>query len=619
VASGLSAAGNAVPAALLTSLPGLVYVAGFDHLAYGLGLLAGVVLAGLLIAPQVAATGASTVTGALHHRFGPVASRPALVVVALMVLPLLAAEFTVFGTVAEAFLGIPYLAAVVGAFVVVAAAATVVGGAAFGWLSAAAYALFAASLLAPLALLAINESATLWPHAAHGQALDQIRILEEKLIEAGRIDFDIFTAHATPFASLDQRNVLALVASLALGVAVMPPLAAALSIPATRHKKRLASAWAALFVMVILLAVPVLAACAKLAIYAAMTAETPLTNLPAWLEAPLAAGLARIHGTSVAMLEAVARAVESGVPDTAAIFDHLPPALESQWLALAVEVQEAIAGAARSLAAGSQSGSAWELFQSTVLPAAARAAGNDSQVLTQVALVIEPLGLWLALPALSGAPAGLAPLMAAGPLAAALVMAAALTRSLLALGGSEAAPSGRAIVVALSLAALSAGLAAVLPHPAEMVAVVVASLSLGAAGLFPVLAIGLAWKRATTSAAAAAIVLGTGVTLSYDVGVQVFPAAFYRMWPGLSNAGDYAIEEFDAREQAWIAAEDSETKARAKQALDDWASGTPTRPGLANWFGIDSASGAVFGVPVGLAALVAMTLLAPRRRNRTQP
>ncbi|MDP1910784.1 MAG: hypothetical protein Q8K85_20985, partial [Hyphomicrobium sp.] len=38
--SGLSAAALAVPVALIAALPGLVYAAGFDHLAYGIGLLA---------------------------------------------------------------------------------------------------------------------------------------------------------------------------------------------------------------------------------------------------------------------------------------------------------------------------------------------------------------------------------------------------------------------------------------------------------------------------------------------------------------------------------------------------------------------------------------------------
>src|SRR5262245_25923162 len=111
--AGLSAAGRAVPVALLASLPGLVFLAGFDHLAYGLGLLAGVVLAGLLIAPQVIRSGSASIPEALHRRFGRATAIAGAVVIVLVALPLLSAELTLVGVLAEASLGVPYVAAVV--------------------------------------------------------------------------------------------------------------------------------------------------------------------------------------------------------------------------------------------------------------------------------------------------------------------------------------------------------------------------------------------------------------------------------------------------------------------------------------------------------------------------
>lgn len=620
VTAGFSAAGSAVPAALLVSLPGLVFLAGSDHLAYGAGVLAGIVFAGLLIAPRVAATGAGGIAAALHRRFGRAASLPAAIVVVLAALPLLVVEFSLLGRVAEGLLGVSDAAAIFIALVVVALMATAISGKAFAWLSALAYALVAMSLLAPLVLLAAHDPGTLWPHAAHADALDRIRALEETLIEAGRVDFDTFSAHVMPFGRLDRANVLALIAVLALGLAVMPPLVGALAAPARAGNRSLAGAWTAFFVMLLLLVVPLLAACAKLAIYAAMTAETPLSALPAWLEAPLTAGVARIHGTSVAILNEAARAVAAGSSDPAGVAAHLAigaPSLEIQWLALAPEVQQAIVGAAQRLAAAPQAASAWDLYQTVVVPAAAQAAGSDPPLLTQAALAWGPLGLWLALPALAGAPHGLAPLMAGSALLAALVMMAALTRSLVALGeNGEARAAGAGVwhraIPALSATAIAAALA-VLLRPGDLTSMVVASLSLIAAGLFPVLAVGLVWKRTTAAAAAISIVLGAGVALYYDVGIQAFPAAFYETWPGLSNAGDYAIEEFTARRDAVATAADAGARAAAQSALDDWARGTPTRPGLANWLGIESASGAVFGIPAGLAALVLISLATARR------
>jgi cation/acetate symporter len=135
-----------------------------------------------------------------------------------------------------------------------------------------------------------------------------------------------------------------------------------------------------------------------------------------------------------------------------------------------------------------------------------------------------------------------------------------------------------------------------------------------AAGLFPVLALGLAWRHATAAGAIAAIIAGGGVTLYYDVGIQVFPAAFYRTWAPLSNAGEFAIEEFEALATEAEEGESEEARTAASKALATLARGTATRSGLANWFGIDSASGGVFGVPAGFAALVLVSLLTRRRQ-----
>lgn len=627
VAAGLSAAGCAVPQALFAALPGLVFAAGYDHLAYGLGLLAGVVLAGQLIGPHmphVAATGSATVTGALHARFGRSASISAAIVIVLVVLPLIVTELSLAGTLAAGFFGSPYLLSMLAAFLIAALVATALGDRAFAVLSALAFVLFIASLLVPLAMLLMHGPGSFWPHEAHGAVLEEVRALEEKLIEDGRVDFDTFSTHATPFARFERLNVLALIASLALGTAAMSPLLYALATPGRRGARRLAGAWAALFVMIPLVAVPPLAAFAKLAIYSAFAADTPLTSLPAWLEAPLAAGLAHIHGTSIAMLEEAARAVASGATDAARISEYMAAhtlfAMETRWAALPGEVQDAIIAAGRVLAEGHGGASAWQLYQSAVAPAAARAAGNEAAILTQASLAIDTLGLWLALPALAKMPAPLAPLLGAGPLAAALVMASALMRSLLHLGAGapeagQAGPRRRSIIlVLLAAAAVTAASAAPLRMTDDLVTVVVASLSLAAGGLFPVLAAGLAWKRTSAAAAAAAIIIGAGLTLYYDVGIQVSPAAFYETWPSLSNAGEAAIEEFDARNEAVRVAEGGEAKAAAQKALDDWARGTPSRPGLANWFGIESSLGAVFGVPAGFAALFLLSVLTRRRK-----
>lgn len=616
--AGLSAAGRAMPVALLASLPGLVFAAGFDHLAYGLGLLAGVVLAGQLVAPPVARLGAATIPDALQRRFGHTTALIGAVVIVLVACPLLAAEFTLVGMLAEASLGVPYLAAVAAALALSSMAALRLGDGGFNRLAIAAYAGLAVSLLAPLLLMAAKAHGVILPHLAYGQALTAIDGMEQRLLENGLVDFDTFGVHVTPFLRLSGLDLFALVVALALGTAVLPHLVTALAAGRQPAFSRFTGAWTALFVMLVLISVPALAAYAKLAIYGAMAENTPLAALPSWLEAPLGAGLAHVHGTSLAMLDQVAKATAAGVTDPAAMADHLAAhalAMEQRWLALDGAVRSAIMEAAQALGANASPGDVWQAYVGRVLPVAATAAGSEGATLTQAALVIEPVGLLLALPGLSGAPGWVAALMAVCVLVAALVMAAALIRTLLSLGvsGPEQMTSWRGPALALAAAAVAAGFAAL--RPDGLAAIVVSALSIGAAGLFPALALGLAWKRATAAGAMAAIVAGAGITLYYDVGTQASPAAFYRTWAPLSNASEFAIEEFTTLETEAREAESDEDKAAAATALETLARGTASRAGLANWLGIDSASGAVFGVPLGLAVLVLVSLLTSRRRE----
>jgi cation/acetate symporter len=619
--AGLSAAAIAMPVVLLVSLPGLVFLAGFDHLAFGLALLAGVVLAGLLIAPNICRAGAETATDALFRRFGKTTAVAAAVVILLVALPVLAVEFTLAGLLADAGLGLHHVVALAAVFVVSAAMATLLEERRFRWLAMVAYLCLALSLLAPLVLMASSTHGAVIPYVTFPQALAAIGALEEKLVENGLVDFDTFSVHITPFARLSGLDLAALVVSVALGVAVLPHLLSTLAKGKRAAATRFAGAWTTLFVMLVLVSIPALAAYAKLAIYTAVSDGTPLASLPAWLEAPLRADLAHIHGTSLAMLEQVAKTVATGIEDPAAIAEGLAfyaVEMEQRWSALAPDVQAALIAGAKSLAGGAQAAaSVWEVYVTTVLPVAATATGNEAATLTQAALVIEPAGLLLALPALSGAPAWGAALILAGLVVAAIVAIAAQIRGLFPLAaigaGPEARPRRFAMVLVLIVAALAAVTAMLRPH--EMVDIVVASLSLAAAGLFPVLALGLGWKRATTAGAVAAIVLGAGVTLYYDAAIQVYPASFYKTWASLSNASESAIEEFNTLEAEVREGETDEAKATAQAALETLARGSPTRAGLANWAGVDSASGAIFGVPVGLLVLIVVSLVTPARRR----
>ena len=620
--TGLSAAGRAVPVALLAALPGLVYAAGYDHLAYGLGLLAGLVLAGLIIAPRLAASDDATVPAALGGAFGPATAAVAGLIVIAVAVPILAAEIAVVGRIAGEASGIAAPLAVVVMMVLALAVALVRDPRPLACLSALAWLLLALSLILPLMLIAVEVHGGLaFPHIAYGALLPDLQRIEETLVERGLVDFDTFSAHAAPFIRLIERDVIALVATLALGTAVLPHVVSALATPHRPGATRLAGAWAALFLMVLLISVPALAVYAKHAIYGVIAGGTPLAALPVWLEAPLESGLAEIHGTSLGLFRELVAAAGAGSRSAADVADALAgTAAGTQWQALDPDVQQVMFAAAAHHIVDPGSASLWEVYKGTVLPAAAAATGNLDGTLTQSGLVIEPLGLLFVIPGLTGFPGAVMALIASAVGVAALAVAAGVARSVAGVmprstPGGATGFSGSA--AALAVAAVGAGIA--VAAPVDLVTLVVCALALAAAGLFPALALGLAWRRATAAGMIAAMLAGAAVTGYYMAATQLHPATFYATWPMLSDASEYAVEEFEtlALEAREAATEDERQAAAA--AMDDLARGSAARAGLANWGGIDGASSGIFGVAAGFVVLVLVSLVTPARRRRAQP
>lgn len=619
---GVSAAGCTLPAALLAALPGLVFAAGYDHLAYGLGLLAGVVLAGLLIAPRLAEANTPTMASAIREKFGAVAAALAAVLVAIVALPLLAADLALVGLVSERAFGIAPLLAVPVMLVLAMLIALLRDARPLELLSALAWLLLAASLLVPLTLIAFDvEGGATVPMTAYGLLLQDLQGIEETLIERGLVDFDSFSAHAAPFIRLIERDVFALVVTLALGVAALPHFASTLARTRDPAATRFAGAWAALFVMILLISAPALAVYAKHAIYSAIANATPLASLPPWLEAPLTAGVAQVHGTSLHLFEEVVAAARAGSRTASAIADALAAgSAGSQWQALDPDVQQVMFAAAAQHIVDPEAVSAWEIYRGTVLPAAAAAAGNDGAVLTQSGLAIGPLGLLLVVPGLTGFQRAVSLLMAAAFAVAALAVSASLVRAVANVVPDRSDDRGRPFAgsaPALAVSVAAAGVAVF--GRIDLVTLVVSALAIAAAGLFPALALGLAWRRATAAGVMAAMVVGAGVTGYYMAGTQLFPANFYATWSPLSNAGEYAIEEFETLTVEAREAGSEAERARAIAALDDLARGTATRAGLANWAGIDSASSGIFGALAGVLVLIVVSLVTPARRRYAQP
>jgi len=180
----------------------------------------------------------------------------------------------------------------------------------------------------------------------------------------------------------------------------------------------------------------------------------------------------------------------------------------------------------------------------------------------------------LATPEIGGLPYVISALVAAGGVAAALstadglllTIANALSHDLYYKMINNNASSAQRVTISkvmlLGVALAAAAVAA--SKPVDIVFIVSAAFSVAAAAFFPALVLGVFWPRANRWGAAAGMVAGLGVTLYYLV-----------------------------RNDAWLR---GVFRVRAPVDL---------------WFGIQPISAAVFGVPLGMAVIVVVSLLTP--------
>jgi len=192
----------------------------------------------------------------------------------------------------------------------------------------------------------------------------------------------------------------------------------------------------------------------------------------------------------------------------------------------------------------------------------------------------------LATPEIAGLPYVVSGMVAAGGLAAALstadglllTMANALSHDVYYKTIDPNAPVSRRVMLSKTMLLIVAVLAALVAQqaPADILFLVAAAFSLAAAGFFPALVLGIFWKRTTGIAASVGMVAGTSIT-------------FYYM----------------TLTQPWL-----------REVFYGIARSVPTTPDL--WWDIQPISAGLFGMPVGFAIIIILTLLTPAPSREVQ-
>ncbi len=191
----------------------------------------------------------------------------------------------------------------------------------------------------------------------------------------------------------------------------------------------------------------------------------------------------------------------------------------------------------------------------------------------------------LATPEIAGLPFVISGLIAAGGLAAALstadglllTIANALSHDIYYKMIDPSAPVARRVVISKSMLLVVAVLAALVAQqkPADILFLVGAAFSFAAAGFFPALVLGIFWKRATGISASLGMVAGIGITFYYMV-----------------------------QNQPW---------------LREVFLGIPrSAPITGEWFEIAAISAGTFGVPLGFAVMILVSLITPAPNRQVQ-
>jgi cation/acetate symporter len=191
----------------------------------------------------------------------------------------------------------------------------------------------------------------------------------------------------------------------------------------------------------------------------------------------------------------------------------------------------------------------------------------------------------LATPEIAGLPYVVSGMVAAGGLAAALstadglllTMANALSHDVYYKMIDPSAPVARRVMLSKTMLLVVAVLAALVAQqkPADILFLVSAAFSFAAAGFFPALVMGIFWKRTTGIAASLGMLAGVGITFYYMI-----------------------------LNQPWL--------------REVFFSIPRSAPIVNEWFEISAISAGLFGVPLGFAVIIIVSLITPAPSRQVQ-
>jgi len=593
VYNGMATGADWMSAASFIGMAGTLYISGYTGLAFVLGWTGGYVLVALLLAPYLRKFGQFTIPDFLGERYGGHIPRLIGVVAVILVsFTYVVAQIYGVGLITSRLTGVAFELGVFLGLGGILVCSFLGGMRAVTWTQVAQYIVLIVAFLIPVMWLSIKQTSSPVPQLSYGYQLAQVGQLEQTLIsDPKELEVQaIFAQRAkdleakllNPASALraDRKAAQTLVASLKAAQAPLNERAAAERVLATmpRTLDGATNQWRAQLEV----------ANTKMKPLNGMTPHAqPFAGDPDGSEQErdsfetsrrnfIALVFCLVFGTAALPHVLVryyttpsVRAARQSV--TWSLFFILLLYLTAPALAVMVkyEIFNGLVGSSFDNLP------AWVSAWSKVDPSLLSLTDINKDGLVQLnELSMGSDIIVLATPEIAGLPYVASGLIAAGGLAAALstadglllTVANALSHDLYYKLIDPKASTARRVTISkmlLLVVALAAAYVAA-QKPADILFLVSAAFSLAASAFFPVLTLGIFWKRANSTGAILGMLSGLGITIFY-----------------MATTHPWLRQAFGMQGEAQL------------------------------WWGIQSISAGVFGVPVGFAVLVIASLLTP--------
>lgn len=551
----LAFAGEAVGAATLLGFTGFIAALGYDGLALPLGLVAGLTLLTILVAPRFVLYPVRSISGFFAVRYGGGTARRLAILITITATVLLLAANLKAGAYALqglAHVGMPEAVTALGLSV---AAVWLIGSILpFRKAAGVVFVVVLIGFLVTLVALAAHARGWTIPYLTLGAALENHLQLNMTLVVNRLADVDALTPMTSPFLQLSMLNFAGLLLAVAFGVVAAPHLlgrhvSQAVVAPGTAVRR---SAFALAAVAV------VAASLSPLAVYSRIDFE-----------------------------KALAKGIEN-----AAIPQPIADASGLGWVKVCGEHSRNPAD----------------------LAVACAKAPEQRGFLRLQDLDFTTDGFVVAAPLIGGLKRHLQQPLLFSVILAALLAGYALVAGLGTVDSEVRSSEAQRTDLDFRSASIGAGVLAIAVVLACVETIgsgllLAEGFALLAAGLFAPLVLGLHWRHMNSKGAIAAMGIGFLIALIYLLGVHVWPVEFVRISGALSDAGADAFDKFKDLDVAFTAAQDPQAQAAAWAALRQHAAT------MANWGGLKPASIVLVAVPAGFVIAILASLLFRERRR----